>query len=537
MATIFLLYWRFQVALVRYLDQDEFLHLYHAYMESQGKIPYQDFGYFFSPIFISLFSPIFRLFPESAGVIFIARSLNFFIFLVALYAIWLVGKTLSGSKVGILAVYLFAFLPLAFDKTIEVRPDMLAIIFYLLSFLFLLYAARNSKKPERLTFIAGIFYGLSILVLFKTIFAYPGLLIYLFLNTKNFSKKLFQNLFLFHLGMAIPWAIMILVFIYLGILDKAFYCIYLFPMKITAGYTNEYFVPFFPFKPSDSFYGVAGKSLPWILSNLTILLGILGLVKSRWRIFLMVSFVCFALPIFFLYKITNVQYYLPALLILTLGAAELLGYFFRLILKKSKTLLISFWLLFLAIFNLAFWQSAREHRRWRNDRQLAEVEKILAISNPQDHFFDQTGTHLFRPTGYYFCCAFFDIWPKDLPKFYSSLEEDFKAKQTKFIFQGEKFGRLSAEEKKFLEENYFPSGVEKILVAGKKVEISPNTSFELVASGYYNLSIGGAKSVFIDEQPFSSRAIYLNNGVHVARGGVGTSIFLLYDIEKNLKRP
>jgi len=535
-ATVFILFWRFKVEMIRSFDEDEFVHMVRASFLTLGKIPYRDFGYFYSPVWISFLFPAFFFFKENIAAIFMARATNFLVFLALVFVTWLVGKEISGRRSGILAAFLVAFLPLAFAKTIEIRPDCLALVFFFLAFLFFLKMEKHSFKNEKLVFLAGACFGFSTVILLKTLFGYFGFLVYIFLSAKIFSKKFFRHLFLFHLGMTLPWLFLALVFLVLGILKEGFNSIIITPFLITKDYSWKYFSPFFPFRQNDLFYGIGGKSLPWFLNHFVLVLGIFGFLFSfPGRIFLVISFIAFVLPIFFLYKITNVQYYLPFLFILCLSSAQTLGRVMQEISRRSKPVFLFYWVAFFALCSCAFYQMAKIHYQWNNWRQIEEVQTIWTVSNPGDYFYDQAGRHLFRPSGFYFCCDFLDVFRESILLKYPSLIGDLKKTETKFLFKNPRLGRLSSADNRFLAENYFPSEVENIWVVGIKINLKKEKRvlFELFASGFYQLK-NNVSLVFLDHQKVDQGSIYLQKGIHEAASPIDQELFLAYDIWANL---
>lgn len=454
----YILYLRFQIGLTRFFDDDEFTHMMRSYLISSGQIPYRDFGYFYSPIFAALFAPFFVLLKEQATVVYLARSLEFAIFLAGVVAIFFLGREVAGTKTGFLAAFLWSFLPLGLDKTIEIRPDNLAIVFWLVSLLFLL---------KTRFFWAGIFFGLAVAVIIKIAFVYPGFVVFFLFNLKKDFHKSLKSIIRFHLAAILPILILLLFFLPFGVLGQAIYSIFIMPVEVSQAYGVKYFVPYFPFLPNDAFYGLPGKSLAWFLSNLILVLGLVGLVRSRIKTVLIPAFFSVSLALLYLYRITLVQYFLPILLILVWGAAELLADLFDFVCSRTKLVFVVLWLIFLGTMTYGFRQTGLIHLRWGNSHQVWLVSTVLAYSQPGDYFFDGTGYHLFRPSGYWLCCEFFGDWAgrlsRPLPDFIDSL----KATQTKYVLEMPRIGRLAEKDRKFIKDNYFPTAIKNLLMLGK----------------------------------------------------------------------
>jgi len=474
LAIFFLLVLRFDIAMRRFFDADEFRHLFRAFLLSRGRVPYRDFGYAFSPLLPAFFAPFFLVLKEGVAIVFLARGLNFLIFLSISLFLFLIAKEAFNLETGVLAVFFWVFLPIGFDKTIEIRPDHLAMAFWLASFLFLLTAEKKKSKRAWL-FWSGFCFGFSVLVLLKTAFGYPGLLACLLLTSRGSGKRKLENLFIFHWGALVPLAILTLIFLILGNFNQAIYSIFIMPYEVSRARSGMFFNPVFPFVPNDAFYGVGGYSLPWYLSNLALFIGAIGLVKQAFqtafedyrliRLFLLFSFLSFALMVFAVIHLTLVQNYLPLFALLCLAAADFLVSLGKRFLRKQSLLWLINWALLLSIFSFAFWQSVKAHSAWENDWQVWLIKDILTISEPDDLVFDMTGYHLYRESGYTLCCEVFPQFENSLSQPLPNFIDELKRTQTKFVIQTSRLEALGAEEKAFIEKNYSSSRVEKILVA------------------------------------------------------------------------
>src|SRR5260221_3106065 len=160
-------WFRFHLGLVRYMDVDEFAHLRWANFLVQGKRPYIDFLLFFPLGFHWFLAPLFWLgsgtFPILAG------RVAMFVVFVGMCAVsgllfWYMRKN---SFLAVTAALLLAFLPMPLDKYIKIRPDNLATLLLLLGMLIQIVSMRTKRVV--LNFVAGIIYGVSIVVLTKTI--------------------------------------------------------------------------------------------------------------------------------------------------------------------------------------------------------------------------------------------------------------------------------------------------------------------------------------------------------------------------------
>ena len=107
-----------------YFDPDEFSHLFRAYLIANGQVPYRDFGYYYSPLFATLFAPLFSLLPEQATVVLVARGLNFFIFFLTTVAIFAIGKLITGVEGGLLAAFFTLSCPRFLLKQLKFGPTI-----------------------------------------------------------------------------------------------------------------------------------------------------------------------------------------------------------------------------------------------------------------------------------------------------------------------------------------------------------------------------------------------------------------------------
>jgi len=265
----------------------------------------------------------------------------------------------------------------------------------------------------------------------------------------------------------LPILILLIFFKFFGVLGQAIYSIFIMPVEVSQAYGVKYFVPYFPFLPNDAFYGLPGRSLAWFLSNLVLALGLLGLLRSRIKTILIPAFVSVSLALLYLYRITLVQYFLPILLILVWGAAELLADLLDLVLRRNKPVFVVLWLFILAGITGGFRQTGLIHLRWGNDYQVRLISTVLAYSQPGDYFFDGTGYHLFRPSGYWLCCEFFGDWADRLSRPLPDFIDSLKATRTKYILEMPRIGRLTEEDRKFIKDNYFPTAIKNLLLIGK----------------------------------------------------------------------
>ena len=142
---ILLWYWGFQWSQIHQFDIDEFAHLHWTHNILVGLKPYTDFFYFLPPVYLFVLAPLFFLVGKGVAVVLAARALSFVIFLLSCLFLFLLVKMLRNTETALLATLVFSFLPVPFDKWIEIRPDGIGTLFVLASFFFLIHGLRMKK--------------------------------------------------------------------------------------------------------------------------------------------------------------------------------------------------------------------------------------------------------------------------------------------------------------------------------------------------------------------------------------------------------
>lgn len=139
-------------------DPDESQHLQAAWLVSRGQVPYRDFWEHHAPGFYDLLVPLLAAVPEGPEVYFLARGAMLVLGLVALGGVWALGRTLS-PRAGLLGAGLLAVQPRVIEKTVEVRPDVAA----LLAWVGVLLALARWRREGRRRWVlgAGVALGLA----------------------------------------------------------------------------------------------------------------------------------------------------------------------------------------------------------------------------------------------------------------------------------------------------------------------------------------------------------------------------------------
>jgi 4-amino-4-deoxy-L-arabinose transferase-like glycosyltransferase len=155
------------------LDPDESQHLHAAWRVGQGQIPFVDFWEHHAPLLYPLLVPLTWGLPDSPGVYLAGRALMTAWAVLAFALTWRLGRRL-GRESAWLAVAVLALLPRFAEKTTEIRPDVPALVAWLLALLALV-RWREEGRPGWL-WAAGLAQGVGIGLTLKALYGLAGLL-------------------------------------------------------------------------------------------------------------------------------------------------------------------------------------------------------------------------------------------------------------------------------------------------------------------------------------------------------------------------
>lgn len=275
---VYLLCWRWQVSTTRFFDVDEFSYMHWTAQVARGEHMYTDFFSYFTPGFMWAFAPIFWIYGVSVQVFTAARAVSFVIFLGILGSLGYLFGITRGWKWAILPVILLAFLPMPYDKFLEIRPDNLAILLAILGVIGETLAIRGKKKIFWL--LTGLTYSASLFVLAKTApIVAVGVAIAVISARKNLKKLL-----IFFLGLVVPWILFFFVSWASGNFDVVWYSLTRLPFEAykTAAYYYYMGVNLF-FYPNAWFYGGNGYTITLGLV-VNHIIWIIGLLFGAYRL-------------------------------------------------------------------------------------------------------------------------------------------------------------------------------------------------------------------------------------------------------------
>ncbi len=248
---------------MRFFDVDEFSYMHWTAQVARGEHMYTDFFSYFTPGFMWVFAPIFWIYGVSVQVFTAGRMLSFVIFLSILGALSYLWGITRGWKWALLPAVILAFLPMPYDKFLEIRPDNLATLLALVGVIGEIRAIR--EKKNWLWAVSGLAYGLSLFVLVKTLpFVLVGTII------AAFSKKLR----VFVLPVIVPWFFFFLGAGISGNFGVVWYSLTpLFEVYKTS--VNYPMIPSLFFYPNADFYGGNGITLGLLVNHAIWILGVL----------------------------------------------------------------------------------------------------------------------------------------------------------------------------------------------------------------------------------------------------------------------
>jgi len=402
LATAGLLLGLIPLILHRFFDPDEFEHAHAAWCVSQGMLPYKDFFEHHTPWYYYALRPFFHWFDVAARFesarhfLLFGRGLSLALSALSVLLVSQIGRVWENRRVGVLAGLFLVSQPVFFQKSIEMRPDVLALPLFLGCLWFLLRElARSSnfaKKGLRNLLGGGLCLGAAVMCTQKMLFVLPGALSglaiwSLFSGTAKAGARqglLAVPTFLF--GICAP----------VGLTWTAF----AFHRAGVAFITNNFLLNA-SWKPIETGQLRALIDNSWPILSLGLLGGAVSLVRffrRGRRRFEGLLLLCILAGLFggvLILPSAHAQYYLIPLPLVCLLAAQGLLFLVERAQKRTRAVLLVLALIPLGILPAL---TLRESFGMRDEVQLARLRFVFDHTRPGDVVMDGwQGTGVFRP--------------------------------------------------------------------------------------------------------------------------------------------
>ncbi len=496
---LFFLWWHWRLGMTRYFDVDEFAHLSWAYQMLSGRKPYVDFLFYIPPGFQLFLMPLFA-FGSGVTPFLAGRLVQFGTFVLlagtTITLFWLMRR----SWVAILAGVFLAFLPLPFDKFLEIRPDTLATLMVMMGMVFQILVLKGVTLRGRVTpyqVLAGFFYALSLLILPKVL-PQVGVAIVVALFTKNIRSLLG--------GFVIPLAVFGLWALTLGNLDQVIYSLTKLPVEALKISQTFIMMPDLFFYPNSIFYGASGWSTGLLVNHAIWIIAIFvaayrlvapflsvtpayagvqsktkntkdwipafaGMTRKEqgmttpWAEFLIAA--TFFTHVFFYIQIVplkHTQYLIPIAVFIAFYAADAVD----MVWQKAKHANLLSTGIFLTMFFLAsiwlwrvFVAVNTPKLAWTNTDTIRDLTTLYQTIPAAEYILDLTGQTIYYRHPYVACCIHFGQSAPYLSRPLPSLSQALEKTQTKYIFEGglTRTNTLLPDDQAYITAHYLPHPV------------------------------------------------------------------------------
>ncbi|OGG00302.1 hypothetical protein A2Y99_01025 [Candidatus Gottesmanbacteria bacterium RBG_13_37_7] len=441
-----IIYFRFLESVSRFFGYDEYYNLHLSYLMSIGKVPYRDFFNIYSPFFHLSFVPIFKILGEKFLVLTVGRLLVLFYFLIGVLFTYRTARLFVSNTASVFITLITLSLPIAVEKTIDIRPDNLMVSLFLAG---LFYSVKGIiQKKQRDLFIGGIILGFSALVMIKIIFSLAGLIlgiitfIILAGEKKNRMRDLIIPLFS---GIVVIFLLFCLIILYFDIFKQALISMLIYPGQIGAVMrfsTGLY--PTYWFLPNNAVYGTF-KGIPWWTNSIFTVLFLCGIVttvirivllsKNRERLMLLFPLITSFVSLYFVPRVFQ-QYLLPFLSLCVFFVAFVLEDTLKLVKRekiKSKILVYTYTALSMLLV-LSMKESWKVKKTWTNIPDRQWINYVTIKTKPTDIFWGGSGIYIFRDDGYYIPHFSYFEFPNSIIKESPPLIPMLEARKIKYLY-------------------------------------------------------------------------------------------------------
>lgn len=481
---LFFLFQHFILGITRYFDSDEFAHLHWGYAVSIGEKPYKDFFYLFPPFFLYPVAAVFSLFGRNLSAVLAARVLIFAVFAGVTFLVFLIGSKLKGKKYGLLAAYLLTILPLPEDKMIEVRPDLVAALFALGGIYFFFLA--EEKRKRFFYAISGLSFSVSLGFVPKTAFFLIPVGLVLFLRFMIRSVRnlevgtMFKNRLLpFAAGFILPGLMLLALLVYYGNIPFDIYSMTRMSSMTTAVLGMKFYMrPDIFFYQNDTYYGLGGYSLPYVV-NLVMYIAASVFAVGRFaasfshddsrkciREFIIGG--CFFANLYafvHFYPLKHAQYLITVAPFIALYFADLLTVVFLRGMNRAYEAGLALLAVCVLLLAVSAYRMNLKKFQWTNTQNLNKTVNLLSEIPPDQPVFDLTGESIMFPDGYYFCCVPYGQYTEALEFPLPNIERDMARRGTKYVHAGSdgRFSVIPPSSANYIQDNFVKTGADQSL--------------------------------------------------------------------------
>lgn len=447
-AFAYLLWAKLQLGLVRYFDADEFAYLHWAHNVFDGRVPYVDFLLYTTPGFLYVLAPLFA-FAGGAEILSASRVLAWLIFAgmcITLAALFRQVRPKGSWGVWLLPGIILAALPLPSDKFLEVRPDNLATLIGLIGLM-----CHIRKKYM----VAGIFYGLSLLVLPKTL---PQVVIAVLVAP---SAALFA-------GIGLPVFVFLLWLLSLGNFGQSWYQLTRLPFEVNR--LGEIFAmqPDLFFYPNSTYYGLPGWNIGLLANHAIWMTGLLfgvtrlvmpyltnGKKGVRVEVLLAGSFFVYIVSFMYGYPMRHAQYLIPIACFVALYVSDAIR-------KLGAVGVIG--VIGAMVYVSYIVQAPKMYMT--NVKDIRRLEAALKQVPKDSYVLDLTGATVYFKDPYPVSAVPFGQWERFLSRPLPNLSDVLEETGTAYIYQDQmgRIGQLSDVDQKYISKQYVPYGNWGLLV-------------------------------------------------------------------------
>lgn len=497
---LYLLWWRWQISRDRFFDVDEFTHLHWAANMVRGERPYVDFFTFFTPGYYWFLNPLFVWFGDHM-VFVAARTVAYGVFIGILgLTAWLFASTRS-LRWAMLPVILLAFLPVPYDKFLEVRPDNLATLLALGGLVLEILAlgqvvprlavanenldagssfshGKNSystmkssplakwirtkfySRPGEVSrnpririywFISGILYAMSLIVLAKMIpFVLVGIVVAILAWwwTKDTNAPWFLA------GLLAPSMLFVLWLLSLGDFGLVWYSLTKMPLEANMIGKFAIMEPHLFFFPNVAFYGAYGVTLGLILNHAIWIVGIIVGVgrfftpfitgdgeKRTVLVELLIAgtFLLSVVGYVQFFPLKHSQYLIPIAVFIAYYCADFFLTVGRRMVRwtSGEYMIVACVVIACLVLVKGVRQINQVKLGWGNAMQMAQINALKSTIDSSAEVLDLEGRMLFWKDGYTICCLPFGSFTQFLSRPPRKLSVVLEEKKVPYIYQGD----------------------------------------------------------------------------------------------------